>query len=88
MLQSVQNLEREPTANLEHRRRGAVSRALSITMEHIMNKCIAVSVLALSLLAPGVALAQSTTATGAATGAATGGAVGGPVGAVVGGTDV
>ena len=35
---------------------------------------------------PGVALAQSTTATGAARGAAEGGAAAGPVGAIVGGT--
>jgi hypothetical protein len=51
-----------------------------------MTNRIAISVLALALLAPGVALAQSTTATGAANGAATGGAVAGPVGEIVGGT--
>jgi hypothetical protein len=45
-------------------------------------------ILALALsaaLVPGVALAQSSTVTGAAGGAATGAIVGGPVGAVVGG---
>jgi len=51
-----------------------------------MNNRITVSVLALSLLAPGAALAQSTTASGAAHGARTGGAVAGPVGEAVGGT--
>jgi len=51
-----------------------------------MNNPITVSVLALSLLGPGAALAQSTTATGAANGAATGGAVAGPIGEAVGGT--
>ncbi|KQW19562.1 hypothetical protein ASC80_15255 [Afipia sp. Root123D2] len=41
---------------------------------------------AILVLAPGLAFAQSTTATGAANGAASGGAVAGPVGAAVGGT--
>lgn len=45
----------------------------------------AITVAAIAL-APGMAFAQSTTATGAANGAATGGAVAGPVGAAVGGT--
>ncbi|KIZ47283.1 MULTISPECIES: DUF1236 domain-containing protein [Rhodopseudomonas] len=51
-----------------------------------MTNRFAVSILALSLLAPGVALAQSTTATGAANGARSGGAVAGPIGEAVGGT--
>jgi hypothetical protein len=38
------------------------------------------------VLAPGIAFAQSTTATGAVNGAEAGGTVAGPVGAVVGGT--
>lgn len=37
-------------------------------------------------VAPGLALAQSTTSQGAAEGAATGGQIGGPLGAAVGGT--
>jgi hypothetical protein len=45
-----------------------------------------VSLMAVSLLASGSALAQSTTATGAVNGARTGGAIAGPVGQVVGGT--
>ncbi len=51
-----------------------------------MNNKLAVSLLAVSLLASGGALAQSTTATGAVNGARTGGAVAGPVGEIVGGT--
>ena len=51
-----------------------------------MNKRLAISLVAASLLASGSAFAQSTTATGAAEGARTGGEVGGPVGAMVGGT--
>ncbi|XIA63557.1 DUF1236 domain-containing protein [Bradyrhizobium sp. TZ2] len=51
-----------------------------------MNKGLAVSLLAASLLTSGAAFAQSTTARGAADGAAAGGEVGGPIGAIVGGT--
>ena len=59
-----------------------------------MNKRLAVSLVAASLLTSGAALllpcgaafAQSTTAQGAANGAAAGGAVAGPVGEAVGGT--
>ena len=51
-----------------------------------MNKRLAISLVAASLLASGSVFAQSTTATGAAEGARTGGEVGGPVGAMVGGT--
>ena len=51
-----------------------------------MNKRLAVSLMAASLLIPGAAFAQSTTAQGAADGARAGGAVAGPVGAMVGGT--
>ena len=51
-----------------------------------MNKRLAVSLIADSLLTSSAAFAQSTTATGAANGAATGGEVAGPVGEVVGGT--
>jgi len=51
-----------------------------------MNKRLAVSLIATSLLTSGAAFAQSTTATGAANGAAAGGNVAGPVGEVVGGT--
>lgn len=51
-----------------------------------MNNRLAVSLIAAALLAPGAALAQSTTAQGAADGAAAGAQVGGPVGAMVGGT--
>jgi Protein of unknown function (DUF1236) len=52
----------------------------------MMNNRIAVSLIAVSLLASGSAFAQSTTAQGAREGARTGGEVGGPVGAMVGGT--
>lgn len=45
-----------------------------------------IALIAALALAPSIALAQSTTATGARDGAAAGGAVGGPVGAAVGGT--
>jgi len=48
-----------------------------------MNKRLAVSLVAASLLIPGAAFAQSTTAQGAADGAAAGGQVGGPIGAMV-----
>jgi hypothetical protein len=51
-----------------------------------MNKRLAISVLAASLLASSAAFAQSTTVEGAANGAAAGGQIGGPVGAAVGGT--
>jgi hypothetical protein len=52
-----------------------------------MNKRLAVSLIATSLLmTSGAAFAQSTTATGAANGAAAGGNVAGPVGEIVGGT--
>ena len=51
-----------------------------------MNYRLAVSLIAVSLLASGAAFAQSTTGRGAAEGAAAGGEVGGPVGAIVGGT--
>ncbi|MFX8668588.1 hypothetical protein ABTM51_20725, partial [Acinetobacter baumannii] len=52
----------------------------------MMNKRLAVSLVAASLLTSGAAFAQSTTVEGANNGAAAGGAVGGPVGAAVGGT--
>jgi hypothetical protein len=52
----------------------------------MMNKRLAVSLIAASLLTSGAAFAQSTTAQGAADGAAAGGQVGGPIGAMVGGT--
>ena len=51
-----------------------------------MKNRIAVSLIAVSMLASGAAFAQSTTAQGAREGARTGGEVGGPVGAMVGGT--
>jgi hypothetical protein len=51
-----------------------------------MKRQIAVSLLCVTLLAPGAAFAQSTTAEGAANGAAAGGHVAGPVGEIVGGT--
>ena len=51
-----------------------------------MKKQIAVLLLSVALLAPGAALAQSTTAADAANGAAAGGNVAGPVGEIVGGT--
>ncbi|HEY2210642.1 MAG TPA: DUF1236 domain-containing protein [Bradyrhizobium sp.] len=51
-----------------------------------MKNRFAVSLIATSLFASGVAYAQSTTATGAASGARTGGEIAGPVGEVVGGT--
>ncbi|MBR0694992.1 DUF1236 domain-containing protein [Bradyrhizobium lablabi] len=51
-----------------------------------MNKRLAVSLVAASLLASGSAFAQSTTATGAANGARAGGEIAGPVGEIVGGT--
>lgn len=51
-----------------------------------MKTRLAVSLIAMSLLASGAAFAQSTTAQGAADGARTGGDVAGPLGAMVGGT--
>jgi hypothetical protein len=56
------------------------------SLEDVMNNRLAVSLIAASLLAPGAAFAQSTSARGAADGAAAGGEVGGPIGAIVGGT--
>src|SRR3954464_13904529 len=52
----------------------------------MMNKRLAVSLIAASLLASGSAFAQSTTIQGANEGARAGGQVGGPIGAMVGGT--
>ena len=51
-----------------------------------MNKRLAVSLIAASLLSSGAAFAQSTTVQGARDGARAGGQVGGPVGEAVGGT--
>jgi hypothetical protein len=51
-----------------------------------MNKNLAVSLIAASLLTSGAAFAQSTTVQGAHDGARAGGQVGGPIGEVVGGT--
>ena len=51
-----------------------------------MNKRIAVSLIAASLLASGSAFAQSTTVQGAQDGARAGSDVGGPIGGIVGGT--
>lgn len=51
-----------------------------------MKNRIAVSLIAVSMLASGAAFAQSTTEQGAREGARTGAEVGGPVGAMVGGT--
>src|SRR2546423_15520681 len=55
-------------------------------LEDAMNNRLAISLIAVSLLIPGAAFAQSTTAQGAAEGAARGGEAAGPVGAIVGGT--
>jgi hypothetical protein len=52
----------------------------------MMNKRVAVSLIAASMLASGAAFAQSTTVQGAREGARTGAEVGGPVGGVIGGT--
>src|SRR6201996_1549895 len=52
----------------------------------MMKSKLAVSLVAVSLLATGSAFAQSTTAAGAVDGARTGGAVAGPIGEIVGGT--
>jgi hypothetical protein len=52
----------------------------------MMNKRIAVSLIAASLLASSAAFAQSTTVQGAHDGARVGGEVGGPIGGIVGGT--
>jgi Protein of unknown function (DUF1236) len=52
----------------------------------MMNKRVAVSLIATSLLASGSAFAQSTTVQGAQDGARAGSDVGGPVGGIVGGT--
>jgi hypothetical protein len=73
-------MEPEPTTLL------IVKTPSSIHWRRTMNKRLAISLVAASLLASGSAFAQSTTATGAANGAAAGGEVGGPVGAMVGGT--
>jgi hypothetical protein len=56
------------------------------SLEDTMNKILAVSLIAASLLTSGAAFAQSTTVQGAHDGARAGGQVGGPVGEVVGGT--
>jgi hypothetical protein len=52
----------------------------------MMTNRLAVSLIAVSLLASGSAFAQSTTAQGAREGARTGSEVGGPIGGIVGGT--
>jgi hypothetical protein len=51
-----------------------------------MHKHMLASVVAIAVMAPTLAFAQASTATGAVGGAAAGAVVGGPVGAVVGGT--
>ena len=51
-----------------------------------MKNRVAISLVAVSMLASSAAFAQSTTVQGANEGARTGGEVGGPVGAIVGGT--
>ena len=51
-----------------------------------MRKHMIVSAVAIAVMAPTLAFAQASTATGAVGGAAAGAVVGGPVGAVVGGT--
>jgi hypothetical protein len=56
------------------------------SLEDMMNKRLAVSLIAASLLTPAAAFAQSTTVQGAHDGARAGGQVGGPIGEVVGGT--
>jgi hypothetical protein len=56
------------------------------SLEDMMNKRFAVSLIAASLLTSGAAFAQSTTVQGAHDGARAGGQVGGPVGEAVGGT--
>jgi hypothetical protein len=56
------------------------------SLEDMMNKRLAVSLIAASLLTSGAAFAQSTTVQGAHDGARAGGQVGGPIGEVVGGT--
>jgi hypothetical protein len=56
------------------------------SLEDMMNKRLAVSLFAASLLTSGAAFAQSTTVQGALDGARAGGQVGGPIGEVVGGT--
>jgi hypothetical protein len=55
-------------------------------LEDMMKNRVAISLIAVSMLASGAAFAQSTTEQGARDGARTGGEVGGPVGAMVGGT--
>jgi hypothetical protein len=55
-------------------------------LEDVMKNRVAISLIAVSMLASGAAFAQSTTEQGARNGARTGGEVGGPVGAMVGGT--
>jgi uncharacterized protein DUF1236 len=56
------------------------------SLEDMMNKRLAVSLIAASLLTSSAAFAQSTTVQGAHDGARAGGQVGGPIGEVVGGT--
>jgi hypothetical protein len=51
-----------------------------------MKSRLAISLVAVSLLASSAAFAQSTTVEGAQTGARAGGDIGGPIGAMVGGT--
>ena len=51
-----------------------------------MHNHMIVTVFAIAVMSPSLALAQASTATGAVGGAAAGAVVGGPVGAVVGGT--
>jgi len=55
-------------------------------LEDMMTKRVAVSLIAVSLLASGPAFAQSTTVQGAQDGARAGSDIGGPVGGIVGGT--
>jgi hypothetical protein len=73
--------------NLCDARNKSFCRRLALPKEDdVMKNRFAVSLIAVSLLASGGALAQSTTATGAVNGARTGGEVAGPVGEIVGGT--
>jgi hypothetical protein len=86
----MEPLERSAKTSAENSERPSgrvVEYGLSMSLENTMMKNrLAVSLLALAILAPSAALAQSTTAAGAANGARTGGEAAGPVGEVVGGT--
>ncbi len=82
----INSRARDGTSAMPEQLFGRAVGAVVNSLEDTMKRQLTVSLIAVSLLAPGAAFAQSTTAAGAVNGARTGGEVAGPVGEIVGGT--